>query len=201
MCATGLVAPLKKGVTVAKTSKLSIDRILASGSALDRRRDRLVARCAGRTRRGGIGCRLDRRMFGTVCRKSEGWALNIQFIIAVAVGGSIGSVARYLVGIGSGKLFGTDFPWGTLIINVTGSFLIGAFVGLFALKWNLPQAMRLFLTVGICGGYTTFSTFSLDAWYLIERGQSWASAAYMIGSVVLSVGALIAALQLVRALP
>jgi CrcB protein len=140
-------------------------------------------------------------MFGTVCRKSEGWALNIQFIIAVAVGGSIGSVARYLVGIGSGKLFGTDFPWGTLIINVTGSFLIGAFVGLFALKWNLPQAMRLFLTVGICGGYTTFSTFSLDAWYLIERGQSWASAAYMIGSVILSVGALVAALQLVRALP
>jgi fluoride exporter len=97
--------------------------------------------------------------------------------------------------------FGTNFPWGTLIINVTGSFLIGAFVGLFALKWDLPQVMRIFLTVGICGGYTTFSTFSLDAWYLIERGQIWASAAYMIGSVVLSVGALIAALQLVRALP
>jgi CrcB protein len=125
----------------------------------------------------------------------------MQFIAAVAAGGATGSVARYLVGIGSARLFGTNFPWGTLIINVTGSFLIGAFVGLFALKWDLPQAMRIFLTVGICGGYTTFSTFSLDAWYLIERGQTWASAAYMIGSVVLSVGALIVAMQLVKALP
>ena len=126
--------------------------------------------------------------------------MNIQLIIAVALGDSIGSVARYLVGIGSGRLFGTAFPWGTLIINVTGSFLIGAFVGLFATRWNLPQPARLFLTVGICGGYTTFSTFSLDAWYLIERGQGVASLTYMLSSVVLSVLALIGALQLVRAL-
>ena len=114
------------------------------------------------------------------------------------------SVARYLVGIGSGKLFGTDFPWGTLIINVTRSFLIGAFVGLFAAKWDLSQATRIFLTVGICGGCTTFSTFSLDAYYLIERGQTfWPSsqAIHMVASVALSVGALIAALRLVRALP
>lgn len=127
--------------------------------------------------------------------------MNPQLILAVAIGGAIGSVTRYLVGIGSGKLFGVGFPWGTLIINVTGSFLIGAFVGLFATKWDLPQAARVFLTVGICGGYTTFSTFSLDAWYLIERGQTVASAAYMIGSVVLSVAALVAALHLIRALP
>lgn len=105
---------------------------------------------------------------------------------------------RYLVGIGSGRIFGTNFPWGTLIINVTGSFLIGAFVGLFADKWDLSQAMRIFLTVGICGGYTTFSTFSLDAYYLIECGQTLASFAYMIASVALSLGALIAALRLVR---
>jgi CrcB protein len=122
-----------------------------------------------------------------------------QFILAVAAGGAFGSVARYLVGVGSGRLFGTEFPWGTLIINVTGSFLIGAFVGLFAAKWDLSQAVRIFLTVGICGGFTTFSTFSLDAYYLIERGQTFASFAYMMASVALSVGALIAALQLVRA--
>ena len=123
-----------------------------------------------------------------------------QLILAVAVGGALGSVARYLVGIGSGKLFGTEFPRGTLIINVTGSFLIGAFIGLFAVKWDVSQATRVFLAVGICGGYTTFSTFSLDAYYLIERGQSLASAAYIMASVALSVGALIAALRLVRAL-
>jgi CrcB protein len=122
-----------------------------------------------------------------------------QFILAVAAGGALGSVARYLVGVGSGKLFGTDFPWGTLIINVTGSFLIGSFVGLFAAKWDLSQAMRIFLTVGICGGFTTFSTFSLDSYYLIERGQTLASFAYIMASVALSVGALIAALRLVRA--
>ena len=123
-----------------------------------------------------------------------------QLILAVAAGGALGSVARYLVGIGSGKLLGADFPWGTLIINVTGSFLIGAFVGLFAAKWDLSPAMRAFLTVGICGGYTTFSTFSLDAYYLIERGQTLASFAYVMASVALSVGALIAALQFVRAI-
>ena len=125
--------------------------------------------------------------------------MSFQFIIAVAVGGAIGSVARYLVGVGSGKLFGFNFPWGTLIINVTGSFLIGLFVGLFAVKWDLSQAMRIFLTVGICGGFTTFSTFSLDTYYLIERGQTWASFAYMMASVALSVGALIVALRIVRA--
>jgi len=127
--------------------------------------------------------------------------MNLQLILAVAIGCVIGSVTRYLVGIGSGKLFGVGFPWGTLIINVTGSFLIGAFVGLFEIKWDLPQVARVFLTVGICGGYTTFSTFSLDAWYLIERGQTAASTAYMLGSVVLSVAALVAALHLIRALP
>ena len=127
--------------------------------------------------------------------------MNIQYILAVAAGGALGAVLRYLVAIGSGRAFGTDFPWGTLIINVTGSFLIGIFAALFATRWNLPQAARIFLTVGICGGYTTFSTFSLDAWVLIERGQTVASAVYMISSVVLSVGALVAAMQVVRAFP
>lgn len=126
--------------------------------------------------------------------------MNPQLIIGVALGGALGSVTRYLVGIGSGKLFGVDFPWGTLIINVTGSFLIGLFVGMFATRWDLPQAVRVFLTVGICGGYTTFSTFSLDAFYLMERGEAVAAGAYMIGSVVLSVGALIGAMLLVRTL-
>ena len=121
-----------------------------------------------------------------------------QFIAAVALGGAVGSVARYLVGIGSGILFGMAFPWGTLIINITGSFLIGTFIGLFALKWNLPQVAKIFLTVGICGGYTTFSALSLDAWSLIERGQTMTSIFYMVASVTLSVSALIAALLLVR---
>jgi fluoride exporter len=126
--------------------------------------------------------------------------MNPLLILSVAVGGAIGSVARYLVAIGSARAFGTSFPWGILIINVTGSALIGAFISLFALRWNLPEAVRVFLTVGICGGYTTFSTFSLDAFYLIERGQTMSAALYMIGSVVLSVGALIGTMHFVRAI-
>ena len=126
--------------------------------------------------------------------------VNTALIAAVAVGGALGSIARYLVAIGVGRAFGTSFPWGILIINVSGSALIGAFIGLFALRWNLPETVRVFLTVGICGGYTTFSTFSLDAWYLIERGQAWSAFAYIAGSVVLSIGALVGAMQLVRAL-
>jgi fluoride exporter len=124
--------------------------------------------------------------------------LSPQFVLAVAVGGAIGSVARYLVAMGSSKIFGINFPWGILIINVSGSFLIGAFVGLFATKWDLPQSARIFLTVGICGGYTTFSTFSLDSYYLMERGQLLLASAYMVGSVVLSICALIGGLYLAR---
>ena len=126
--------------------------------------------------------------------------LNLRLILAVALGGAIGSVARYLVGIGSGKLFGLDFPWGTLIINIAGSFLIGVLVESFALKWDLPQAVRVFLTIGICGGFTTFSTFSLDSYLLIDRGELWPAAAYMAGSVALSIAALFAGLQLIRAI-
>jgi CrcB protein len=123
-----------------------------------------------------------------------------QLIIAVAVGGALGSIARYLVGVGSGRLFGIAFPWGTLIINIVGSFLIGAFVESFALRWDLPQVWRVFLTVGICGGFTTFSTFSLDAYLLMDKGELWTSAFYIVGSVVLSIGGLFAGLQLIRAI-
>jgi CrcB protein len=124
---------------------------------------------------------------------------TLPLIVAVALGGALGSVARFLVGIGATRLFGLTFPWGTLIINIAGSFLIGAFVELFALKWDLPQEARVFLTVGICGGFTTFSTFSLDTWVLMERGDWGLAAAYILGSVVLSIVALIGALHLVRA--
>jgi len=126
--------------------------------------------------------------------------MNLQLIAAVALGGAVGSVARYLGGIGAGKLFGFDFPWGTLIINVLGSFLIGVLAESFALRWDAPQAVRVFLTVGICGGFTTFSTFSLESALLIERGEFGAAAAYIIASGAVSIGALFAGLHLIRAM-
>jgi fluoride exporter len=126
--------------------------------------------------------------------------LNAQLIAAVAAGGAIGSVARYMVGVGAGKLFGIAFPWGTLIINVVGAFLLGALVEAFALRWDVSQVWRVFLTVGICGGFTTFSTFTLDAYLLMYKGELWAGAAYMAGSVALSIAGLFAGIQLLRAL-
>ena len=124
--------------------------------------------------------------------------MNPTSLLAVAFGGAFGSVARYAVGIYAGRWFGMDFPWGTLIINVSGSFLIGALAESFALAWDVSQATRVFLVVGICGGFTTFSTFSLDAVTLINRGELVAATLYMVGSVVLSVAALYAALHVMR---
>lgn len=126
--------------------------------------------------------------------------MNAQLVLAVAIGGAAGSVARLLVGFGSTRMLGLAFPWGTLIVNIAGSFLIGVLVEAFALRWNLSQAWQAFLTVGFCGGFTTFSTFSLDSYALVQRGEIGLAALYVVASVVLSIGALFAGLHLVRAI-
>lgn len=124
--------------------------------------------------------------------------MNPLALFNVALGGALGSLARYIVGIYAGRWLGTAFPWGTLFINVSGSFLIGAFAEAFALRWDTAFATRVFLVVGICGGYTTFSTFSLDIVTLIGRGELLAASTYAIASVLLSVTALYAALHVMR---
>lgn len=121
-------------------------------------------------------------------------------ILAAALGGSIGSAARYIVGVCVGRLFSTTFPWATLIINVSGSVLMGALVALILIRWDLSQAARIFLTVGVCGGFTTFSTFSLDAYSLIEKGNLAAAIIYMVASAVLSIVSLALAMYAVRSL-
>lgn len=126
--------------------------------------------------------------------------LNYQAFLVVATGGALGSVARFLVGVWSTRAFGLEWPWGTLIINVSGSFLLGVFIESFALHWDAPPNMRLFWTVGICGGFTTFSTFSLDTCVLLERGEHLAAAAYILASVAVSIGGLFAAMRLLRLL-
>ena len=121
-------------------------------------------------------------------------------VLAVGVGGGLGALLRYYVA-GLLQPAGALFNWGIFFVNISGGFVMGLIVEGSALRFNLSPELRSFLTVGILGGYTTFSTFSLDAYYLIERGQTLASSIYMVASVALSVGALIAALRLVRALP
>lgn len=122
----------------------------------------------------------------------------MKMILAVAAGGAIGSVARYLVMSQFATWFGLAFPWGTLAVNVIGAFIMGALVESFALAWSVGAETRAFLTVGILGGFTTFSAFSLDVVTLIERDQATMAAAYTAASVIFSVVALMAGLRVLR---
>ena len=118
--------------------------------------------------------------------------------LSVALGGALGSMARYATGVYVGRWLGTAFPWSALLINIVGSFLIGAFAESFALRWDVSQSTRVFLVVGICGGYTTFSTFSLDVVTLINRGETLTAGAYIVASVALGLLALYGGLHAMR---
>jgi fluoride exporter len=118
--------------------------------------------------------------------------------MAVAVGGALGSVARYATIIGVGRVLGVGFPYGVLVANVVGGFVMGVLVELMALVWSPSDATRVFLTVGVLGGYTTFSSFSLDVWLLLEKGLYGPAILYIAASVILSVAALVAGLTLTR---
>lgn len=113
-----------------------------------------------------------------------------MMIAAVAVGGAAGSVARYLTMSAVGHWLGSDFPFGTLTVNVLGSLIMGMLVEASALAWSPSPELRAMLTVGVLGGFTTFSTFSLDAAVLVERQQQGLAAVYAVVSVAASVAAL-----------
>ena len=119
-------------------------------------------------------------------------------ILTVAAGGATGAVARYLLATQIGNWTGGGFPWGTFVVNVLGCAIMGLLTELFALAWSPSLEMRAFLTVGILGGFTTFSAFSLDAILLMERNDWLPALFYVVGSVVLSLLAFFAALRLVR---
>ncbi len=119
-------------------------------------------------------------------------------ILLVASGGAIGSVARYLVGILLARILGVAFPWGTLTVNVVGGLLMGLFIELLARLFEGSPELRLFVAVGILGGFTTFSSFSLDVAVLWERGELVAVLIYVLASVILSIGALFLGLWLAR---
>ena len=118
--------------------------------------------------------------------------------LIVFLGGGIGAALRHGVNLASARLLGAAFPYATLFENVTGSLVMGLIAGYFAFKGDAPQHLRLFLTTGILGGYTTFSAFSLDTILLYQRGELGLAALYVILSVALSVGGLLAGLTLVR---
>jgi CrcB protein len=116
--------------------------------------------------------------------------------LIVFVGAGIGGALRHGVNVGAARLLGYGFPFGTFIVNVVGSFVMGAIAGYFAFRPGLSQHLRLFLTTGILGGFTTFSTFSLDTALLIERNSLALAAGYVVGSVGVSLAALFLGLAL-----
>lgn len=120
--------------------------------------------------------------------------------LIVFLGAGMGGALRHGVNLAVLRLGWSAFPIGTLAINLLGSLLMGLLAEYFAIRAHLPQQWRLFLTTGILGGFTTFSTFSLDAALLYERGKLALAGAYVIASVTLSIAALFGAMVIVRSM-
>ena len=116
----------------------------------------------------------------------------------VFLGGGLGAATRHGFNLAGLRMMGPDFPYATMFINITGSIVMGFCAAYFAFKGDASQHLRLFMTTGILGGYTTFSAFSLDAALLYERGQLGLAAFYVIGSVAISIAGLFAGLAIVR---
>jgi CrcB protein len=118
--------------------------------------------------------------------------------LIVFLGAGIGGALRHGVNVAAMRLFGYGLPFGTMIVNIAGSFAMGLLAGYFAFRPGIGQHMRLFLTTGILGGFTTFSAFSLDAALLVERHSYGLAAGYVVGSVAASITALFFGLALFR---
>ncbi|MBT2188907.1 fluoride efflux transporter CrcB [Sphingobium nicotianae] len=121
-------------------------------------------------------------------------------IFLVLIGGGIGAVLRYLLGMASLRLIGPGYPWGTLGANVIGGFVMGLVAGFLAMRYQgaSGEQIRLFFAVGILGGFTTFSSFSLETMLMLERGDALGALGYVLVSVIASVGALALGLAIMR---
>lgn len=123
----------------------------------------------------------------------------LQFIL-VAVGGAVGSLLRYYIGLSAVRVAGPNFPWGTLTVNIVGCFLIGLIAEMITLKYGEAVPLRLLLITGFLGGFTTFSAFSLDTIVLMENGNVAGAIVYVVSSVGVSLVAVLAGLALARSL-
>ena len=124
--------------------------------------------------------------------------MNLQLIMFVGFGGALGAVGRFLLMSWVGHMTHTGFPWGTLAVNTGGAFVLGCVLELSALTWSPSPEIRAMVVVGILGAFTTFSTFSMDLYYLIDRGAILNAALYAMGSVLVCLLAFWAGLSLFR---
>lgn len=129
--------------------------------------------------------------------------MNPQMVMFVALGGAIGAVGRFVLmsALGhfshSGGVFG-GFPWGTLTVNVAGAFILGAVIEISALAWSPSPEIRAMVVVGMLGAFTTFSTFSMDLYYLLDRGALVSASMYAVGSVLICLAAFALGLSALR---
>lgn len=126
--------------------------------------------------------------------------MNLSMIVYVAAGGAIGAVGRFGVVSLAGALLGHGFPYGTVIVNVVGSFVLGVIIETSALVWSPSPEIRAMIVVGVLGAFTTFSTFSLDVVTLVTRGENAHAMLYVTVSVVASIAALWVGMALTRVL-
>ena len=121
-------------------------------------------------------------------------------LVLVGLGGAFGAICRYLLGVQAVRTFGPGYPWGTYAANVVGGLLMGVLVGVLAYRGGDQEKWRLLLGVGVLGGFTTFSSFSLEVVQMLEARNFAQAAGYIAGSVVLAIGAVFIGMMLVRRL-
>lgn len=122
-------------------------------------------------------------------------------LVLIAIGGAAGAVSRYVVDTWVSERAASSFPWGTFVVNVSGSFVLGALFALAIERNVLPADIRLPVLVGFVGAFTTFSTLMLESWRLVEGGATLLALANLVGSVVVGMVALVLGLAVGRALP
>lgn len=123
----------------------------------------------------------------------------MPIVLSISIGAVLGALSRHYLSIYIMNISGgSEFPWGILIVNILGCFLMGLIIELGALKFNMTQEVRAFLAVGFLGSFTTFSTFALDFVLLFEKNAYGQAAFYFLASTIMSVAALFLALFVVR---
>jgi CrcB protein len=126
------------------------------------------------------------------------WQPRLAHYTAVGIGGLLGANARYQVGEWIASRWSTAFPWGTLLINVSGSFVLSLFLTLTAERFSVRPTTRLFVATGFLGGYTTFSTFSYEAVRLLQRGHPTRAMLYVAASLIAGIAAVVAGIVVAR---